>query len=360
MKVLIITDAWYPQLNGVVRTYEYLIKELEQKGHQVHVISPADFPMTIPMPGYKEIRLALFPYGHMKKLITAMAPDSIHIATEGPLGWAARNFCVRKKIGFTTSYHTHFPDYVAKRLAHYTPFLYDTIHEISKRVVRKFHAPAKVMLIATQSLENELKAWDFKTPMARLTRGVNHDLFFPAEDTVFQQLKKPVALYVGRVAIEKNLDAFLGMAWEGSKVIVGYGPSMADLKARYPDAVFTGKKEGPELAAHYQSADVFVFPSKTDTFGIVLIEALACGLPVAAYNVTGPKDIITEDFLGVLDDADLSAAAHKALDCGTKAQRSSYIRDHFSWAHAGQQFQEALSLSARSILPNQFPYEAEP
>jgi glycosyltransferase involved in cell wall biosynthesis len=347
MKVLIVTDAWYPQLNGVVRTYEYLIKELEQKGHDVHVISPADFPMTIPMPGYKEIRLALSPYGHMKKLITAMAPDSIHIATEGPLGWAARNFCVHTGISFTTSYHTHFPDYVAKRLAHYTPFLYGTIHEISKRVVRKFHAPAKVMLIATQSLEDELKAWGFKTPMSRLTRGVNHDLFFPAEDSVFQQLKKPVALYVGRVAIEKNLDAFLAMQWGGSKVVVGSGPSMEDLKARYPGVIFTGKKEGRELAAHYQSADVFVFPSKTDTFGIVLIEALAAGLPIAAYNVTGPKDIITQEFLGALTDNDLAAAAHKALDCGTKQQRSDFIKHHYSWAQAGQQFEAALTLSRR-------------
>lgn len=356
MKVLIISDAWYPQLNGVVRTYEYLIKELEQKGHEIKVVSPTDFPRTMAMPGYAEIQLALFPTRRIKELIADYKPDSIHIATEGPIGWAARNYCVRQGIEFTTSYHTHFPDYVAQRLSYYTPFLFGLFHEISKRVVKAFHAPAKAMLIATDSLEKELKDWGFKTPMLRLTRGVN-DKFFEtvAGDNVYKDLPKPVALYVGRVAIEKNLDDFLGMEWAGSKVVVGDGPSLSDLKSRFKDAHFRGKKEGLDLIAHYQSADVFVFPSKTDTFGIVLIEALACGLPVAGYNVTGPKDIITESCLGVLTEDNLAEAAHKALHCGTRQERADFVRKHFSWSHAGQQFEDALRLSQEIPLPASSP-----
>ena len=342
MKLLIISDAWHPQVNGVVRTYEHLGGKLQEMGHEVRVIGPADFPFAVAMPGYPEIKLAVFPYRALRKMIEEFAPDWLHIATEGPLGWAARKYCLKHDRDFTTSYHTHFPDYVAKRLARFLPFLYGFFHEMAKRHVRRFHAPARAMMIATQSLEDELKAWGFKPKMKRLTRGADLSLFTTGEKTLFHDLPRPVAIYVGRVAIEKNLEDFLGMEWEGSKVVVGEGPSMAELTHKYPDAIFTGKKLGTELAAHYRSADVFVFPSRTDTFGMVLIEALACGIPVAGYNVTGPRDIITEDFLGAIHDADLSWAAKKALKHGNAEKRAAYVREHYTWEAAAAQFERAL------------------
>ncbi|GJL85063.1 MAG: glycosyl transferase [Micavibrio sp.] len=341
MRLLIITDAWHPQINGVVRTYEHLIKELETIGHQIEVISPTDFPLRIPLPGYSEIKLALAPSRRLKKMIEAHTPETIHIATEGPLGWAARKYCVKNNLNFSTCYHSHFPDYFAKRVASFLPFLYDHVHEGTKKLVRRFHASAQTMMIATQSLEDELKSWDFKTPMLRLSRGVDLDLFSPGEKTLFHDLPEPVALYVGRIAIEKSIEDFLKMEWDGSKVVVGDGPIRAKLSRKYPDVHFVGAKQGEALAAHYRSADVFVFPSRTDTFGMVQIEALACGLPVAGYNVRGPQDIITEPFLGVLGD-NLSDAAHKALKTGTKIQRNEHIQKHYSWENVAQQFTKAM------------------
>ncbi|MCB1532147.1 MAG: glycosyltransferase family 1 protein [Alphaproteobacteria bacterium] len=350
MKILIISDAWHPQVNGVVRTYEYICEELERAGHQTHVIGPADFPRRIPMPGYDEIKLALAPYRRLKKLVEDFAPDYIHIATEGPLGWAGRKYCMQHGIEFTTSYHTHFPDYTAKRLSRFLPFLYKPVHGISKAIVRHFHKEAQAMFIATQSLEDELKSWGFRTPMIRLTRGVNFDLFHPGKKTLFDDLQKPVALYVGRVAIEKNIEDFLRMEWEGSKVIVGDGPSREELAAQYPDAHFVGVKTGEELGAHYRSADLFVFPSRTDTFGMVLVEALASGIPVAAYNVTGPKDIITEPILGALEETDLAAAAQKALQApGSAEERTEYVRTHYSWEAVGKQFENGISKALNQI-----------
>jgi glycosyltransferase involved in cell wall biosynthesis len=342
MKLLIITDAWFPQVNGVVRTYEYLIKELEKKGHKVKVISPTDFPLRTPMPGYAEIMLALFPYRRLCRLIDEYQPDRIHLSTEGPLGWAGRRYCLKHHRAFSTSFHTQFPDYVAKRIAQYIPFVYKPVHALGKIVVRTFHAPCKAMTVATNSLEETLLSWNFKNPMHRVTRGANLDLFYPGEKTLYQDLKKPVAVYVGRVAIEKSIEDFLAMPWEGSKVIVGDGPSKPMLEKKYPDALFVGTKGGTELAAHYRSADVFVFPSRTDTFGIVLIEALASGIPVAGYNVTGPKDIITEDFLGALSETDLADAARRALNCGTPEQRAAFVKAYYTWENAGNQFEEAL------------------
>ncbi len=342
MKLLIISDAWHPQVNGVVRTYEHLEKHLMDKGHTVKVIGPADFKYTIPMPGYSEIKLALFPYGRIAKIIEEFEPDWLHIATEGPLGWAARKYCLRNNRDFTTSYHTHFPDYVAKRVGRFLPFLYRPSHELAKRHVRRFHAPARAMMIATQSLEDELKSWGFKPKMKRLTRGADLSLFTPGPKTLFQNLPGPVALYVGRVAVEKNLDDFLNMEWTGTKVIVGDGPCREELQKAYPDAHFAGTKLGAELAEHYRSADLFVFPSRTDTFGMVLVEALACGLPVAAYNVTGPKDIITEPFLGALHETDLAWASRKAMENGTAEERARHVREYFTWEAAGEQFERAL------------------
>lgn len=342
MKIMIISDAWHPQVNGVVRTYENLSEQLEKLGHTVKVVGPSDFRVSMPMPGYPEIKLAINPYGRLKKMIEAFDPDCIHVSAEGPLGWAGRKYCIKHNKKFTTSYHTHFPDYVAKRFAKHLPFLYDFFHSNAKKLVKKFHSPSSRMMVATQSLEDELKSWNFKTPMHRLSRGVNLDMFYPGENTVYKNLKGPIAIYVGRVAIEKNLEEFLKMDWAGSKVIVGDGPSRKYLEKKYPDAVFVGKKEGEELAAHYRSADVFAFPSRTDTFGIVLIEAMASGLPVAGYNVTGPKDLIIEPFLGALDDHDLSKAAKAALKCGTAEERSEYAKKHYTWENAARQFECGL------------------
>lgn len=342
-KYLIVSDAWHPQVNGVVRTYEYLRDELVRLGHEVRVIGPADFRYTVPMPGYKEIRLVLAPYGRLARVIKSYDPDFIHIATEGPLGWACRKYCMRRGISFSTSYHTHFPDYAARRFGQYVPALAAPAREIGKWVVRRFHAPARVMMVATQSLEDELRDWGFKTPMFRMTRGARLDLYYPGPPTVFEGLKRPVALYVGRVAIEKSIEDFLRMDWAGSKVVVGEGPSLQELRSAYPDAVFMGRITGEELGAHYRSADLFVFPSRTDTFGIVLIEALASGLPVAGYNVTGPKDIITHDFLGALEEHDLAAAARKALKAGSAAQRAAYVKEEYTWKKAAEQFIAALA-----------------
>lgn len=342
MKVLIISDAWHPQVNGVVRTYEYLVRELNANGFTTKVIGPADFSRTMPMPFYPEIRLVLRAYPQIKKMIEDFKPDHIHIATEGPLGWAARKFCVKTKRKFTTSYHTQFPDYVAKRFAWLIPPLYRSVHKLGITAVRHFHAPSSKVMVSTQSLAEQLKNWGFKSPLVHLTRGIDHNFFFPAPSDILDHLPRPIALYVGRIAIEKNLEAFLDMEWNGSKVLVGDGPILEILKTKYPAAHFVGKKTGIELAAYYRASDVFLFPSKTDTFGIVLIESLACGLPVAAYNVTGPKDIIIHPSLGCLDDTDLSKAAYQALKQADPAKCSAYALENYSWETAGKQFINAL------------------
>lgn len=344
MKLLIVSDAWYPQLNGVVRTYEHLKEEFEKMGHEVLVIGPADFPRKIPMPGYSEIQLAFLPYNRLKELIEDYEPDYIHVATEGPLGWAARKYCHKHQKSYTTAYHTQFPAYTAKRVARYLPFLYKPVHRLAVWIIRTFHSQSSAMFVATKSLEKELKDWDFKAPIAPLTRGVNLELFRPLkprEKSAYQDLKGPIALYVGRVAIEKNIEDFLSMDWEGSKVVIGDGPSREELVEKYPDAHFLGVKTGEELAHHYRSADVFVFPSKTDTFGIVLIEALASGLPIAGYPVTGPIDIVTEDFLGAIDE-DLGTATQKAMENGKPKQRSTHVKAHYTWETMTKQFEQTM------------------
>ncbi len=343
MRILVVSDAWTPQVNGVVRTYEHLRHHITEQGSEFKVIGPGDFRYTIPLPGYPEIRLPVMPYWRLKRMIERWEPDCLHIATEGPLGWAARTYARRTGKSFTTSYHTQFPDYTAKRAARFCPFLFHPVRNLAIRIVRRFHAPAESIMVATPSLEDELKSWSFKNKMARLTRGVDIEIFHPPKTppTLFEDLTKPVALYVGRVAIEKNLEEFLKMPWPGSKVIVGDGPAMNDLKTRYPDAVFAGKKFGHDLAEHYRAADIFVFPSKTDTFGMVLIEAMACGLPVAGYPVTGPKDLITDDLLGATDE-DLETAAQKALEAGSGAaartKRFAHVKKHYTWKKAAEQF----------------------
>ncbi len=343
MKILIVTDAWKPQLNGVVRTYEFLTRELENLGHSVRIIGPCEFPVRFALPGYREIELAVFPYRRLCRLIDSFVPDSIHIGTEGPLGRAAMKYCRRRGIKFTTAYHTHFPDYAAKRAAKFLPFLYKPVHRAATAWLRNFHNRGNGIITATQSLEDGLRAQGFTAPMLRVTRGVDTDLFTPHGPHALENLRHPAALYVGRVAIEKNIGAFLDMEWPGDKIIVGDGPSLADLRRKHPNAIFAGRQEGAALAAHYRSADLFVFPSRTDTFGLVIAEALACGLPVAAYNVTGPKDIITTPPFGALHDSDLAAAATRALAVQEKdlsTHRHFYVKENYSWRTAAQQFLE--------------------
>lgn len=339
MRILIVTDAWYPQINGVVRTYEYLRKELVDMGYEVKIIGPADFPYSMAMPGYSEIRLALFPYNRLRRMIAAYNPGVLHIATEGPLGIAARKYAAEYGVEFTSCYHTHFPDYTAKRVAKYIPALYEPVRNASIKFVRWFHRISSCLFVATPSLEETLKGWKFDCPIKRMTRGIDHSVFYAGEKTLYKHKTEPVALYVGRIAIEKNLEAFLGMEWAGMKVLVGDGPDRPMLEKKYPDAVFAGPKTGKELADYYRSADVFVFPSKTDTFGMVIVEAMACGLPVAAYPVTGPIDIITQDFLGALDE-DLAKAARLALLHGSREERARHAKDNYSWRKAAHQFLE--------------------
>lgn len=343
MKILIVTDAWHPQVNGVVRTYEHLEAELTRMGHTVKVIGPCAFPITVPLPGYREIRLAVMPYGRLSRMIEEFAPDHIHAGTEGPLGWAARRYAMRRGLQFSTCYHTQFPQYAARRFGPPRSMIYRLVHDAALWAVRRFHAPSSAVMVATKSLEDELRGWNFTAPLRHVTRGVDTDLFSPGPRTLFSDLKKPVALYVGRVSIEKSIDEFLNMVWPGSKVVVGDGPLLASMRAAHPDVVFAGRRSGPDLAAHFRSADVFVFPSRTDTFGMVLIEALASGIPIAAHDVTGPRDIVTADFLGALDE-DLSRAALRAMGAGDAETRAAHVRTHYTWQAAARQFIEAITL----------------
>ena len=337
MKILVISDAWKPQVNGVVRTYECLAAEMPALGHDIKIIGPADFPFRVPLPTYREIELALLPAARLRRMVDEYAPDAIHIATEGPLGKAARALCLKRGWPFTTCYHTQFPDYAAKRAAKIIPALHRPVKSFTTNMLRQFHAPSAALLVASPTLAAELRAQGYTPPMHTWARGVYVDIFHPGDKNLFVDMKRPVALFVGRVAIEKNIEAFLSMDWPGGKVVVGDGPAMAELRAQYKDAVFVGKKTGKDLADHYRSADVFVFPSRTDTFGMVMPEALACGLPVAAYNVTGPRDIVTAPFLGCLDD-DLSRAAHTALSHGTAQERFAHVQTHYTWTAIAREF----------------------
>lgn len=337
---MIITDAWYPQLNGVVRTYEYLKTELEAKGHDVLVIGPRDFRYRLPLLGYREIDLALLTTRTIKKKISDFTPDVIHIATEGPLGCAARKLCKRLNLPFTTCYHTQFPDYIAKRVKKFLPFLENWTHDKAIEFIVRFHNASSGVFVTTNSMAIQLKKWGITAPIKPLTRGVDTTIFYPDSVNVLDDLPRPIALYVGRLAVEKNIQAFLDMDWVGSKVVIGHGPEEKTLKRKYKNVHFLGKKSGKELGDYYRATDVFVFPSLTDTFGMVIIEALACGAPVAAYNTVGPKDIITNNHLGCLNE-NLSKAANDCLNCGDKKERYSHVIENYSWALAAQQFLDA-------------------
>ncbi|HEY0832887.1 MAG TPA: glycosyltransferase family 1 protein [Azospirillum sp.] len=324
MNILIVSDAWLPQVNGVVRTIGTVRRELEGMGHTVEVIGPDRF-RTIPMPTYPEIRLALGAGRRLPAMIDALRPDCIHIATEGPLGFAARRYCLKRGMPFTTAYHTRFPEYVRDRLP--VPLA------LSYAVVRRFHRPSAAVMVATPSIEQDLRTRGF-TNIRRWTRGVDTDLFHP-RDKGFLDLARPVLMYVGRVAVEKNLEDFLRLDTPGTKVVVGDGPARAELTAKYPGVVWAGARHGEELAAYYAAADVFVFPSRTDTFGLVLLEALASGVPVAAYPVPGPLDVVNGSGAGCLDE-DLGRAVAGALRIAPEV-----CRDHalnFSWRKSAEQF----------------------
>lgn len=324
MHLALVTDAWAPQVNGVVRTLQRTRAELERLGHQVHVISPDQF-RTIPCPTYPEIRLALWPGRKVYRELDALKPDAIHISTEGPLGRAARAWCLKRRLPFTTAYHTRFPEYVAARLAVPLSWTY--------AIVRRFHAPATRVMVATQSIESELTERGFGN-ISRWTRGVDLELFHPGERATLD-LPRPIHLYVGRVAVEKNIGAFLDLKLAGSKVVIGDGPQLAALKAQYPGVHFLGAKFGSDLARHVAAGDVFVFPSLTDTFGLVMLEAMACGLPVAAFPVAGPKDVVREGEVGALD-WDLAKAVERALALPRTACR--LYAQGFSWEAATRQF----------------------
>lgn len=301
------------------------VNELKKLGHAVTVIGPDQFK-TYPLPTYKEIRVALFAAAELAVKLEALDPDCIHIATEGPLGLAARNYCVQRRLRFTTSYHTRFPEYVAERFPVPASLVYP--------MIRWFHQPASAVMVATPSIERELQPHGFQR-MVRWTRGVDTDLFHPRDENFLPDLPRPIHLYVGRVAVEKNIDAFLNLSLPGTKIIVGGGPQFESISKKYPDAIFTGPKHGEELARYYAAADVFVFPSLTDTFGLVILEALACGVPVAAFPVAGPLDVIGDSPVGCLN-ADLKTAIDAALKIPRDQCRQYALT--FSWQAATQQF----------------------
>lgn len=346
MRLAIATDAWFPQVNGVVRTLAATVVELDRRGHEVELITPQRF-LTVPMPGYASIRLAMAPRFRLRRMLNAYAPDIVHIATEGPIGWAARSWCLSRGVPFTTAFHTRFPEYASVRTGisaeHFWP------------IMRRFHAPSRAVLVSTDSLAAELAERGI-TQTWRWTRGIDHWLFRPEGEghPAMADLPRPILLNVGRVSPEKNLTVFLDADVPGTKVVVGEGPSLEDLRQRYPDTVFLGSLSGEALAAAYRSADCFVFPSLTDTFGLVVIEALASSVPVASFPVSGPIDILGADGLGqdgalpspaAALDQDMTAAIRRALTLDPKAAHA--LGTQFSWEVATDQFLDAI----RQALP---------
>jgi glycosyltransferase involved in cell wall biosynthesis len=338
MRIMIVTDAWFPQTNGVVSTLAQTAAWLGRFGHEIRMLTPKDF-RSVACPTYPEIRLSLFPYKKVEKDILAFAPQALHIATEGPLGLSARRFCLRWGLRFTTSYHTQFPQYLRAR--------FPIPVKLSYAALRRFHGVAVRCMVSTASMRKELAAQGFCN-LAHWQRGVDTEKFRPRPKDLLD-LPRPIAAYVGRVAIEKNIAAFLGMSWAGSKIVIGDGPERARLQQQYPNATFTGYKFGDELACHLAAADVMVFPSRTDTFGLVNLEAMACGVPVAAYPVTGPIDIIEDGVTGALDN-DLAAAAVRALDVDPNACRARALKS--GWDISSHEFE-------RNLVPCRDPAAAQ-
>jgi glycosyltransferase involved in cell wall biosynthesis len=324
LKILLVTDAWEPQVNGVVRTLKTTARELTAMGHEVRFLTPLEF-RTLPCPTYPEIRLSLFPQAKVNRTIREFDPDVLHIATEGPLGMAARRFALRHDFPFTTAYHTRFPEYVHARFRLPINWSYAWL--------RYFHGPSRAVMAPTQVVVDDLRANGFAN--VRLwSRGVDGDIFRPQPSKRLNS-EPPIFLYVGRVAVEKNVEAFLELDLPGSKWVVGTGPALDRLRERFPAANYLGVLEREELAQVYAAADVFVFPSRTDTFGLVLLEAMACGLPVAAYPVTGPRDVVGDSKAGVMHE-DLRTACLEAL----KLRREDALARArlFTWRAATEQF----------------------
>ncbi|WP_444956876.1 glycosyltransferase family 4 protein [Microbulbifer sp. ZKSA002] len=339
MKILIATDTYPEQLNGVSRVLEKTEKELIARGHQVKIVSATDFT-NFPWPGYKEVKIAVFPGGKAARIIEDFSPDAIHIMSEGPVGWAVRGYCKRNNLRFTTSWLSRLSEYVSIRYKVPLKWLHG--------LLRRFHNSAAQTMVTTDGMAAEARTLGIAR-VTRWRRGVELEKFHPVETKLFEGLTRPIMLNVGRVAVEKSLDKFLSLELPGTKVIVGDGPQLNELKRKFPQAVYLGIKEGKDLTECYSAADVFVFPSVTDTFGLVNLESLACGLPVAAYPVTGPKDIIGDAPVGALD-SNLQVAIEKALlldrsDCVTHART-------YSWDVATEDFISSLvPVSAVEALP---------
>jgi glycosyltransferase involved in cell wall biosynthesis len=324
MRTLIATDAWHPQVNGVVRTLTSLARSARNLGVTVEFLTPEGFP-SFQLPTYPGLRLALPSRREIARRIETANPDAIHIATEGPIGFCVRSYCLRHGLPFTTSYTTRFPEYISARLAIPEAWSY--------AVLRNFHAAATVTMVSTPSLMAELRERGFQN-LGMWTRGVDTDIFSP-DNAVDLGLPRPIFLSVGRVAVEKNLEAFLSLDLPGTKVVIGDGPQEAELRRRFPDAKFLGVLQDRTLAKHVAAADAFVFPSKTDTFGVVQLEALACGVPIAAYPVTGPQDVVGNNPIGVLNN-DLRAACLGALTISRQACRAFALTR--SWENSARQF----------------------
>jgi len=328
MRIMIVTDAWEPQVNGVVRTLKQTTYELQKMGHQIEMITPAEFK-TIPCPTYPDISLSLFPGKGVAKRIKDFAPDAIHIATEGPLGMAARSYALRHDLPFSTAYHTRFPEYVYARTRIPLAMTY--------RFLKWFHGPSLAVMAPTQVVKDDLEKYGFDNVVI-WSRGVDLEIFKPQDSKVLNSAH-PIFLYVGRVAVEKNINAFLEIDLPGSKWVVGDGPAMKEIKEKYPLVNYLGVLNQYQLAEVYAAADVFVFPSKTDTFGLVLLEAMACGLPVAAYPVTGPIDVLGDSSAGVMNE-DLRTACLQALKIPREVARAH--AEKFSWRAASEQFANHL------------------
>lgn len=342
MRIAIATDAWFPQVNGVVRTLAATVAELDRRGYEVELITPQNFT-TMPMPGYASIRLAMAPRFTTRRMLKRFKPDIVHIATEGPIGWSARGWCKSHKVPFTSAFHTQFPKYAAVRTG--------LSEDVFWPVMRRFHRSSHAVLAATPSLEHELRERGI-LQVRSWGRGVDHWLFSPNGEfhSAIADLPRPILLNVGRVAPEKNLEAFLEARVPGSKVIVGDGPDLERLRGLYPEAHFMGAMAGEELASAYRTADCFVFPSLTDTFGLVVIEALSSGVPVAAYPVQGPIDILGPNGRGAHDempatvgicDDNLEQAVRRALTLDRRA--AAVFGQQFSWDRATDEFVAALT-----------------
>lgn len=341
MKLALATDAWLPQVNGVVRSLTSTVDHLTRRGHAVETITPDRF-LTLPMPGYASIRLAMAPRFGVRRMLDKAAPEIVHIATEGPIGWAARGWCLSRGVPFTSAFHTRFPEYAAVRTGLSAEYFWP--------ILQRFHAESQAVMVSTRSLATELTGRGIG-PTRAWSRGIDHALFRPdgSRHPQMASLPGPVLLNVGRVAPEKNLEAFLSLDTPGSKVVVGDGPALETLRKRYPDVLFLGALSGEVLASAYRAADCFVFPSLTDTFGLVVIEALACGTPVAAFPVTGPIDILGTDGRGVdhrvgwpagAVDASLEVAVETALT--VERTDAAALGSLYSWERATDQFLAAI------------------